>query len=118
MNQGVIPHILIERLLDEEIQVPLDVLLVDLWYLDGMMLNWQPKERQYALAGGILRRKFIRDAATAVRIAGLWLRLRQAYHFEHVSDVLSFSDGVHAYTQTAETRVRHQQRAMPRHRIH
>ncbi len=92
-------HILCERILAEDIAVPLDVLLVDLWYLDDIIVNWSNKDRQYALAGGLLRRKFVNDANTSLRLASLWMRLRSVYNFRHLSHVLDFADNIYTYAR-------------------
>lgn len=93
-------NVLFERMLLEKMNVPLDVILVDLWYLDDVIVNWRDKDRQYALAGGLLRRRFVKDAAIALRVASLWMRLRDAYGFTHLAHVLDFADDVYAYAHS------------------
>ena len=101
-----VPQILMERLLREEARVPLDVVLVDLWYLDEIIVNWQERDRQYALAGGLLRRKFVKDANSALRMASLWMRLREIHQFRHLAHVLDFADQVNLYAQSTPSALR------------
>jgi len=95
-----IKNLLFERMLSFDVKVPFDVLLVDLWYLDDRMDDWPRRDRQYALAGGLLRRNFMDNAVAAVEFADLWMRARELYGIELIEDVLTLCQQLYDYARS------------------
>ena len=95
-----IKNLLFERMLSFNVKVPFDVLLVDLWYLDDRMDDWPRRDRQYALAGGLLRRNFMDNAVAAVEFADLWIRARELCGIELIEDVLTLCQRLYDYARS------------------
>jgi len=94
-----IRHILFEHTLNVEVNVPFDVILIDLWFLDEQIVGWQEEDRQYALAGGILRRNFVDDVISALKLVDVWRRLRRAYSITNIDDVVNLSNRIYEYAK-------------------
>jgi hypothetical protein len=88
-----------EKMLRYKMRVPFDVLLVDLWYLDERMDEWTKRDRQYALAGGLLRRGFIDNAVDAVEFGDLWMRTIDLYQIETLESVLNLCEDLYEYAR-------------------
>jgi len=94
-----IRNILFEHALNVEVNVPLDVILIDLWFLDEQIIGWHEEDRQYALAGGILRRNFVDDVISALNLVDVWRRLRRAYSITNIDDIANLSNRIYEYAK-------------------
>jgi len=94
-----IRNILFEQVLSVDVNVPLDVILTDLWFLDEQIIGWQEEDRQYALAGGILRRNFVDDVISALKLVDIWRRFRKAYSITNINDVADLGNRIYEYLE-------------------
>ena len=94
-----IRNIIFEQVLSIDVNVPLDVILIDLWFLDEQIIGWQEEDRQYALAGGILRRNFVDNVISALKLADIWRRFRKAYSITNINDVADLGNRIYEYLE-------------------
>ncbi|RKY03422.1 hypothetical protein DRP77_06130 [Candidatus Poribacteria bacterium] len=87
---GEVRDLTFERLLSFKLKVPMDVVLVDLWFLDGRMEGWARAERRFALAGSLIRRNFMTDIISALEFSDLWMRVKELFDLRSIDDVLRF----------------------------